>query len=414
MPIWKIPNAARRQGRAGKSAFGNPKRSTMRTQVMTQPAVATPWLESAQAGEPAERTLLASFPFNVGRIESADLCIDSTRVSREHAVITRHGKKYHVHDLGSTNGTFLNGQRVEEAILGDGDQIMFADFEFTFYCGSPSAERDVVTQVIPPGHAAGEDAVRQTIGAVRRIHEVVTRRGLRMVFQPIVQLETGVSYGFEALGTSGPNEPAQPRCEQWTGGIECRAAGRLRRLFRRLAAEEAAGLPEGRLFVALAASECDDLSVVDHFCQLRELVGGNRQLVVEIPDTAVHDSSEFRELRTALRTAKIEVAYDGYAAGKTHVAEHKDFAPDYLKLASTLLRSLGRGHDRQRQVKLMVSASHDIGTSVIATGVENEADLQVAHDMKCALAQGDLFGRPQSAGELADKPAAHHPQPSAV
>lgn len=372
----------------------------MRTQVMHEHVVATPWLDHSTCDEPNDKTFLDSFPFKIGRKETSDLCIDSTNVSREHAVITRLGTKYHIHDLGSTNGTFLNGQRIQEAALSNGDQLMIGEVELTFYSAEPSADRETATQVIRPAAAGDSDAVWRTILAVRRIHEVVTCRGLRIVYQPIVELDTGNTFGYEALASSGAGENAQARWEQWSNGVECRAADRLRKLGRRMAAEQAVPLPGRRLLVALAAVECDGPSVVTGLRQLRELVGDDHKLVVEIPENAVCDSEAFRELRSALRDEHIEVAYDAYASGKAHIGEQKDVAPDYLKLASSLLRSIKRGHDRERQVQLMVNTSHDLGITVIASGVDSETDLEICHRLKCSLLQGDLFGRPQPVSAL--------------
>ena len=74
----------------------------MRTQVLQQQTTGVPWLERYSDEGPApQQTLLQSFPFSIGRNDSADLTIDSTQVSREHAVVSQHGKKYFIRDLGS-------------------------------------------------------------------------------------------------------------------------------------------------------------------------------------------------------------------------------------------------------------------------------------------------------------------------
>jgi EAL domain-containing protein (putative c-di-GMP-specific phosphodiesterase class I) len=384
----------------------------MRTQVLPEAATATAWLEHDPPGGSTQKTPLESFPFTIGRNDSLELHIDSSQVSREHAVITRQGRKYRVRDLGSTNGTYLNGQKIEEAMLCDGDLLVIADVEFTFYCGGGNARRQTATEVIAPSEREPRDAAWEAILAVRKTHETVTHASLRTLYQPVVQLDNRVVFGYEAFASDGTT--ADERCASLVPPVECRAAGRLRQLFRRLAVEKAAELPAGgRLFLAITAAETAEPGLVSHLCQLRGLVAGSRQLVVEIPDSAVRSTPDFRALLTCLRDVQIQVAYDGYASGKARITEHKDVAPDFLKLAASLFQSIRRGPDRQRQVQLIVEASQSAGCTVIATGIDAEADLQICRDLGCTLAQGNLFGAPQPITQLKPQPrAAAAPRPA--
>ncbi len=121
----------------------------MRTQVMPEHALGLPWLEHFPAkGGPPEKTILDKSPFIIGRGESADLQVVSHGVSREHAAVVREGRTTRIRDLGSTNGTFVNGQRIKEADLHDGDMVQVADVEFAFYCGKSQARQATVTQVL--------------------------------------------------------------------------------------------------------------------------------------------------------------------------------------------------------------------------------------------------------------------------
>ena len=59
----------------------------------------------------------------IGRSRKADLCIDNLAISNQHAVIIKVLDDVFVEDMNSTNGTFVNGQRVQKYTLHDGDRI---------------------------------------------------------------------------------------------------------------------------------------------------------------------------------------------------------------------------------------------------------------------------------------------------
>jgi len=69
----------------------------------------------------------------IGRDASNTIILDGDpAVSRKHAVITRQGGVYSVRDLGSTNGTYVNGARVQSAALSPGDVVHFGGSSFRF------------------------------------------------------------------------------------------------------------------------------------------------------------------------------------------------------------------------------------------------------------------------------------------
>ena len=77
----------------------------------------------------------------VGRREDCDLRIPLGEVSRKHCRILRDGDSLKLEDLGSSNGTFLNGSRVQEAILSPGDTIQVGPVVFVLQIdGQPSDE----------------------------------------------------------------------------------------------------------------------------------------------------------------------------------------------------------------------------------------------------------------------------------
>lgn len=68
----------------------------------------------------------------VGRLDGCGICIKDRNVSRTHAAFVRDGDGWAIQDLGSTNGTLLNGTNVSRAHLSDGDEITIGITELTY------------------------------------------------------------------------------------------------------------------------------------------------------------------------------------------------------------------------------------------------------------------------------------------
>ena len=68
----------------------------------------------------------------IGRSSKCDLVINSVKVSREHAIITRERGEFFIEDLGSANGTWYKGERIEKMKIRDGDEIFICDEKFKF------------------------------------------------------------------------------------------------------------------------------------------------------------------------------------------------------------------------------------------------------------------------------------------
>jgi len=69
----------------------------------------------------------ARLPVTIGRDPENGIVLDHTAISRFHARITCEKDQYFVHDLGSTNGTYLNGRRVTRERLSPGDELIIAN-----------------------------------------------------------------------------------------------------------------------------------------------------------------------------------------------------------------------------------------------------------------------------------------------
>lgn len=79
------------------------------------------------------RFLLDADVTTVGRHPDADIFLDDVTVSRRHAEFLRSGRSFQVKDLGSLNGTYLDGERIDTAVLGDRAEVQVGKFRLTFY-----------------------------------------------------------------------------------------------------------------------------------------------------------------------------------------------------------------------------------------------------------------------------------------
>lgn len=70
-----------------------------------------------------------------GRHPDSDIFLDDITVSRRHAEIIRRADGFHVVDVGSLNGTYVNRDRVEDAKLGNGDELQIGKFKLVFFTG---------------------------------------------------------------------------------------------------------------------------------------------------------------------------------------------------------------------------------------------------------------------------------------
>jgi pSer/pThr/pTyr-binding forkhead associated (FHA) protein len=81
------------------------------------------------------RYLLEPEVTQIGRATTNEIFLDDVTVSRKHAQVLKREKRYFLQDLGSLNGTYLNGELVSEKPLNDGDELQIGKYRMHFFQG---------------------------------------------------------------------------------------------------------------------------------------------------------------------------------------------------------------------------------------------------------------------------------------
>ncbi|EUA35508.1 oxoglutarate dehydrogenase inhibitor [Mycobacterium xenopi 3993] len=93
------------------------------------------------------RFLLDQPTTSAGRHPDSDIFLDDVTVSRRHAEFRLEGDEFHVVDVGSLNGTYVNREPVDSAVLANGDEVQIGKFRLVFLTGpKPSQDGELLAR----------------------------------------------------------------------------------------------------------------------------------------------------------------------------------------------------------------------------------------------------------------------------
>ncbi|WP_457443450.1 EAL domain-containing protein [Roseateles sp. P5_E4] len=361
----------------------------------------TPWfLESVAADGSRVTHRIDRLPFSVGRDAGNDLTIEAQGLSRRHAELQAdEAGGLLVVDLGSTNGTFVNHERlVGPRQLAPNDIIHFCTAEFrlthdeTLAAATVAGPLPMRTMVVSPGMTPlSQNFVRLEA----QFLEFLAGRGLTAAAQPIVDARTGGLFAYELLGRcTHPELPGSPM-HLFRMAATLRREAELSEAFRSHGVAALAPKAQGmRVFVNAHPSETFS---EEFFQALQGLLAlpTRPQLVVEVHESAVVEVDRMRELAERLNGIGVEFAYDDFGAGQARLNELAEVPAHFVKFDMGIVRNLHEASERkQRMVRDLVRMVLELGSVPLAEGVEQEAEAQVCREMGFRLIQGYLTGRP--------------------
>lgn len=345
---------------------------------------------------------IRKLPFRVGRDASSDLSEANMGLSRRHAELAADiSGRLRLTDFDSTNGTFVNRERVHGSILlADDDVIHFAQAEFrirlrnsevsTFAALAVPAEGEH-TVLVHPGRGLSEGFVPHE----RAFRDLLRGQGLGGALQPIVDMRARQVFAYEWLGRGRhPDLPQSPiRLFQMAARLNRESA--LSQAFRDHGIRVvSAQLKDATLFVNTHPKETFDDAFMQALVQLSRLPNAPR-LVIEVHETAVMEVARMKELAAQLKDIGVRFAYDDFGAGQARLNELGEVPAHFVKFDMGLIRGIDLASERkQKVVGDLVRLVLELGSVPLAEGVETEAEAEVCRLMGFKLMQGYLTGKP--------------------
>ena len=233
--------------------------------------------------------------------------------------------------------------------------------------------------------------------AVSALGRLIQGEGLEMVVQPIVDIRSGAVHAIEAQARFGEARPGSTPLHWFALAEQLGARPALERACLRETLKLLSHRPAGTsLTVNLSApvllEEETILALMDAAEREPDGLAG---LVIEITEeTLVRGEAELQSAIEPLRARGARLAVDDMGAGYSGLRQITTVLPSYLKLDRALVAAIDSDPDRAALVAALTGYSKQVGSMLIAEGVETTAELRVLQEIGVPLVQGFRLSRP--------------------
>lgn len=231
------------------------------------------------------------------------------------------------------------------------------------------------------------------------VHSILEGKYIKSVYQPIVSLTDGQSYGYEALSRVSNNEFDINIEHIFRISDKMNKSWELETLCRTKALENAIYKDSGKkLFLNVNSNIIHDEKFQEGFTKSRldEYGLDSDNIIFEITErVAVLDNSAFLGSINHYKSQNYGIAIDDVGAGYSGLNIIADVMPNLIKLDMNLIRDIDKDKTKQLLCKAMVDFGKSAGIQLIAEGIETEEELKTLIKLNVDLGQGYFLGVPQ-------------------
>ena len=336
---------------------------------------------------------LTRLPFKIGRQATLELTLNIPSISGLHAMIYETQEQLFIEDLGSRNGTFVNGNRTNGPTpIESGDLIQIANSVFRLIRVEEESSKTTL-------YLDGDDA-----SEIVEFEMLMCDRMVTPLYQSIVTLSDYSVYGWESLGRGTISSLRMP-AELFKAAERMQQQVELSRMLREIAAETADRNDLGaKLFLNTHYDEIYDVKELVKTIESLKTQFPNLDLVLEVHESTVTDIKEMKFISSELKKLDTQIAYDDFGAGQARFFELVEEPPDYLKFDIRLIRGIHKATERRlKTLEGLVQMVERLGICCLAEGLEEEQDAVVCRELGFQLGQGYYFSRPEPIESIAKR-----------
>jgi diguanylate cyclase (GGDEF)-like protein len=242
-----------------------------------------------------------------------------------------------------------------------------------------------------------------------RLHEIIERRQLTALFQPIIQMQKGEMIGFEGLIRGPSDSPLHSPLNLFKVARSANLTVEVEHLCRRIVLERFAELKlPGKLFLNVSP-ECLLQPAVKHgeILGLIQEIGINPdRVIIELTENQpTYDYELLLEAVTHYREMGFQIAIDDLGEGFSSLRLWSELRPEYVKIDMHFIQGINQDPVKLQFVRSIQQIAEKSGTIVIAEGIETEAELLLIRDLGVTLGQGYHIARPVGNPATAVSPA---------
>ncbi|MCX5678147.1 MAG: EAL domain-containing response regulator [Candidatus Omnitrophica bacterium] len=279
------------------------------------------------------------------------------------------------------------------------EKVTAFDFGVADYMGKQFPFEEMLVRIQAVLKTKSPEKARESVEEKNRkisdLRDIVQRKNLQILFQPIVLLKTGVPIGYEALARGPKGTLFENPADLFTFATDVNMFNELDSICRDISIERAVFLKSGEiLFLNIDPA----ITGTPHFKKLKFLNNSKiapSQICLEITErTFVKNFPMLSMNLKEVRSEGVRVAIDDIGEGYSSLNAIAELRPEFIKIDINIIRNMETDSVKQNLVRLVADLARNTNSRLIGEGIETKKECDTLLSLGVEYGQGYHFSKP--------------------